>query len=65
VVANAIETIGFAQADPPLALVAGWVADGLSASQAGYAALAEWLDAPLVATDEELLAATPTLPHDA
>ena len=59
--ADALPRIGVELVEPPLALVASWLARGLHADVAPYAALAEHLDLPLVAGDERLLAGAGSL----
>jgi len=53
-VAAELPRIGIQIQDPPLPLLAGWLARGLDADVAPYAALAEHLDVPLQARDTRL-----------
>lgn len=53
-VAAELPRIGLLVQDPPLGLLAGWVARGLDAALAPYAALAEHLDVRLDAGDPTL-----------
>lgn len=53
--------LGFQLQDPPLAAHAAWIARGLPADRAAYAALAAELEIPLVTDDPELRRATSTL----
>jgi len=54
-VAAEVERLGFEFREPPMDELAEWVARGLTAGQAGYAALASSLDLPLITADPELL----------
>lgn len=54
-VAAEVERLGFELREPPIDEVAAWVARGLTADHAGYAALASSLDLPLITADPELL----------
>ena len=49
-----IERVGFRVGDAPAELLAAWLARGLTALQAPYAALAESLEVPLVAGNPDL-----------
>jgi hypothetical protein len=49
-----IERIGFRVRDAPAELLAAWLARGLTALEAPYAALAESLEVPLVAGNPDL-----------
>lgn len=49
-----LDHVGFVRRDPSVGLVAGRIADGWPVLAAQYAALAEELDAPLVAGDPDL-----------
>lgn len=49
-----IERLGFELRDPPTQELARWLADGLDAGRAAYAALATTLDVTLVTDDEAL-----------
>jgi hypothetical protein len=62
--ATEIESLGFRVADPPLTELVRYLAQGFSASDAPYAALAGWLEVPLAVSDTHLRDATPNLPHD-
>lgn len=53
-IAAELPRIGIQLQDPPLALLAGWMARGLDAEVAAYAALAEHLDMRLHARDSRL-----------
>lgn len=53
-IAAELPRIGIQLQDPPLTLLAGWIARGLGAEVAGYAALAEHLDMRLHARDPRL-----------
>ncbi len=53
-IAGELPRIGIQLQDPPLALLAGWIARGLDAEVAAYAALAEHLDMRLLARDSRL-----------
>lgn len=54
-IAVELPQIGIVLEDPPLPLVADWIARGLDAGAAPYAALAERLDVRLVSSDPRLL----------
>ena len=54
-IAAELPRIGIQVKDPPLTLVAGWIARGLDGGLAPYAALAEHLDVPLAAREAILL----------
>lgn len=54
-VAAEIDRLGFEVREPPVDEVAAYLARGLSAAQAPYAALASALDLPLITADPELL----------
>ena len=60
-IAAELPRIGIQLQDPPLALLAGWMARGLDAEVAAYAALAEHLDMPLHARDSRLRDGAKTL----
>lgn len=60
-VAVELPNLGIQLHDPPLPLVASWLARGLDAETAPYAALAESLDVPLVASDPRLTRTAVTL----
>ena len=49
-----LERLGFQLEDPPAGELAAWLANGLDARPAAYAALAATLDVPLVAGDPDL-----------
>lgn len=49
-----LERLGFELSDPPGARIAAWLARGLDARRAAYAALAEHLEVHLVTDDESL-----------
>ena len=53
--AGEVDRLGFALQDPPAAELAIWLTSGLSGVHAQYAALATYLDIPLVTTDADLL----------
>jgi predicted nucleic acid-binding protein len=53
-IAGELPRIGIQLQDPPLGLLAGWIARGLDAEVAAYAALAEHLDLRLHARDPRL-----------
>lgn len=53
-VASELERLGFELTDPPTAATAAWLARGLDARRAAYAALAEHLEVHLVTEDESL-----------
>ncbi len=53
-IAGELPRIGIQLQDPPLSLVAGWIARGLDSNLAPYAALAEHLDMRLEARDPVL-----------
>jgi predicted nucleic acid-binding protein len=53
-IAGELPRIGIQLQDPPLAVLAGWIARGLDAEVAAYAALAEHLDMRLHARDSRL-----------
>ena len=55
--------LGFQIQDPPLPTLAAWIARGLPADRAAYAALAAGLELPLVTDDEELRRLTATVPR--
>ena len=54
-VAAELDRLGFELREPPIDDLASWLAQGLTARQAGYAALASSLDLPLVTADADLL----------
>jgi predicted nucleic acid-binding protein len=54
-IAAELPRLGIQLQDPPLPLLSGWLARGLDAEVAAYAALAEHLDLRLHATDPRLL----------
>lgn len=54
-IAAELPQIGIVLEDPPLPLVADWIARGLDAGTAPYAALAERLGVRLVSSDPRLL----------
>lgn len=53
--ASALDDLGFDVREPELASVAAWVAQGLTAYDAAYVALAEQSGVDLVSDDEEIL----------
>ena len=53
--------LGFQMQDPPLTTLAAWIARGLPADRAAYAALAADLELPLVTDDDELRRLTATV----
>ncbi len=53
-IGSELERLGFELIDPPTSLTAAWLARGLDARRAAYAALAEHLEVSLVAADEAL-----------
>jgi hypothetical protein len=53
-IAGELERLGIQLQDPPLAELAGWLAQGLDPRRAAYAALAASLDVPLAAADADL-----------
>jgi predicted nucleic acid-binding protein len=55
--------LGFQMQDPPLTTLAAWIARGLPADRAAYAALAADLELPLVTDDDELRRLTATVPR--
>ena len=59
--ADALQSLGFEVAEPPLDAVAAWAARGLSAYDACYVALAETRGVALVTTDAEIAAAAPSI----
>ncbi|PYP30420.1 MAG: hypothetical protein DMD49_10570 [Gemmatimonadetes bacterium] len=59
--ADRIQKSGFDVLEPDLALVATWVARGLTAYDASYVALAEQLDMPLATGDRLILELAPRL----
>lgn len=59
--ADRIQKSGFDVLEPDLALVATWVARGLTAYDASYVALAEQLDTPLATGDRLILELAPRL----
>ena len=64
-IAAELDRLGFELRDPPLDEVAGWLARGLSTSQAPYAALASSLDLPLMTADPEMLLRAATVARSA
>ena len=54
-VAAEVDRLEFALHEPPIDAVAAWMARGLTADQAGNAALASTLDLRLITDDPELL----------
>ena len=60
-VAAELDRLGFELREPPIDELASWLAQGLTARQAGYAALASSLDLPLVTGDPELLSRATTV----
>ena len=61
--AGEIRRLGFQTTEPPDSELASWLVRGLSASPAGYAALASWLEIPIAVTDPAIRAAVRTLPQ--
>ena len=55
--------LGFTVIDAPSAELAFWLVRGLSASAAGYAALASWLNIPIAVTDPDVKLVLRTLPQ--
>ncbi|HEX2883349.1 MAG TPA: hypothetical protein VHQ42_02130 [Candidatus Limnocylindria bacterium] len=53
-IGSELERLGFELTDPPGGLLAVWLARGLDARRAAYAALAEHLEVRLVTEDESL-----------
>ena len=53
-IADELQRLGIQQQDPPPAELASWLAKGLDARRASYAALAASLELPLAAADPEL-----------
>ena len=53
--AGALEDVGFELIEPPLEGVARWIAQGLTAYDAAYVAVAEAVSVPLVTDDEVVL----------
>lgn len=60
-VAAELDRLGFELREPPIDELASWLAQGLSAGQAGYAALASSLDLPLITADADLLRSARTV----
>ena len=57
--ARGLEELGFELVEPDLRSVARWTAEGLTAYDAAYVAVAEEREIELVTDDERLLAAAP------
>lgn len=57
-----LDRLGLQLEDPPLDELARWLARGLDRSQASAAALATWLDLPLITDDAELRRIAVVLP---
>ena len=53
-IAGELQRLGIQLQDPPVAELAGWLAQGLEPRMAAYAALAASLDVPLAAADADL-----------
>jgi predicted nucleic acid-binding protein len=53
-IAGELQRLGVQLQDPPVAELAGWLAQGLDPRRAAYAALAASLDVPLAAADADL-----------
>ena len=60
-IAGELQRLGMQLQDPPATELAEWLARGLDARRAAYAALAASLDVPLAAADAELRRAAPDL----
>lgn len=57
--AEALDALPFEINEPDLVAVGAWVAQGLTAYDAAYVALAEKRDAPLISDDSQVLALAP------
>ena len=57
-----LDRVRFQLQDPPLSVHAVWIAKGLPADRAAYAALAAHLDVPLVTDDPELRRVAAAIP---
>jgi predicted nucleic acid-binding protein len=56
-----LEQLGFELLDPELLSVAKWAANGLTAYDAAYLAVAEQAGTQVITNDEQILATAPTL----
>ena len=59
--AQGLEELGFELVEPDLRAVARWTAEGITAYDAAYVAVAEEREIELVTDDERLLAAAPAV----
>jgi predicted nucleic acid-binding protein len=59
--AEALSNLGFEVMEPDIAAVARWAAQGLTAYDAAYVAVAEQAGAPLITDDEQIVNTAPTL----
>lgn len=56
-----LERLDFEVADPPLAAIARWAGEGLTAYDACYVALAEIRGVPLVTNDQTVISLAPDI----